>query len=433
MRTSLSRHYYRLDEVRAALRDCIINRRVDKGLFWTQELLDSGEDDYLFETLVEVWAFAVGPAKFRWIIDAYQTGKEDLLSLSLQLLRLPRTAADGSLLGAVLRAYEGCRLAGQLASPASSFREAVRKGDIRTAVTAWLQLEGGAAAALLGEQCALAAPAKSLVLEALSTWPGWAPEPLTCPIWATLCAVLAIMGLCMTEAQWAESTKPYTPLKDETKASLTDLLDEWRGLLGRRARRQYEIPQDCLKWDTARGRMRRTERTTSELWRVWEVMRGTRCWDDLAAVTGYRWAGYDTEGWADFAEAASHPDDWPDEWSAESQGLSHGDGCLGPSERLYRPQWLRRWLPDAALIGETAEAIRGCAEQLEEALGGRPDAVYMWEFLEYLPTLPAMGWAGAGAASTLPPVPECPQVAALASGVKSIKLSELRKKKVAKA
>jgi len=95
MRTSLSRHFYRLDEVRSALRDCIVNRRVDKGLFWTQELLDSGEDEYLFETLLEIWAFAVGPAKFRWVIDAADTGRADLLMLSLQLcLQLTHTTLN---------------------------------------------------------------------------------------------------------------------------------------------------------------------------------------------------------------------------------------------------------------------------------------------------------------------------------------------------
>ena len=427
MRTSLSRHFYRLDEVRSALRDCIVNRRVDKGLFWTQELLDSGEDEYLFETLLEIWAFAVGPAKFRWVIDAADTGRADLLMLSLQLLRLPHEAADGSLLGVALRAYEDCRCGGKLPFPAGTFREAVSKGQVRAAAAAWLQLEAGAAAAVLGEQCALAPASKQLALEALSTWVSWAPSALVQPIWSTLSAMMAIMALCMSEAQWAPSTTPYRQISDDSQTHILELLADWRGLLGRRERRVYEIPRDCLKWDTERGRMRWAENTTEELWRIWEVMDGTRCWDDLAAVTGYAWSGYDTVGWAEFIEAA-FPDDWPEEWSVEDQCLSHGAGSLAPAESLYRPQWLGRWLPAASLIGESADAIKRHVDVLETELGGRPDAVYMWEFLECLPAVPTMGWS-----STVVAVPECPLVGAITDGVKSIKFSELRKKKAAKA
>jgi hypothetical protein len=420
MRTSLSRHFYRLDEVRSALRDCIVNRRVDKGLFWTQELLDSGEDEYLFETLVEVWAFAVGPAKFRWVTDAYQVGREDLLMLSLQLLRLPHEAADGSLLGMTLQAYEDCRRGGKLASPVTAFREAIRKGAVRTAAAAWLQLDVASGAAVLGEQCALAPASKTLALEALSTWASWAPGSLARPIWGTLTAMMAIMVLCMNEVQWSASISPYRKMTDDMQTRILELLADWRGLLGRRERRVFEIPRDCLKWDTERGRMRWTENTTEELWRIWEVMDGTRCWDDLAATTGYAWSGYDTTGWAEFIEAA-FPDDWPEEWSVEDQRLSHGFGSLSPAERLYRLQWLGRWLPAAGLLAESADAIKRRVSELETELGGKPDAVYMCEFLECLPAVEAMGWASLALSA---PVPECPLVGAITQGVRKIKLKK---------
>ncbi len=423
MRTSLSRHFYRLDEVRATLRDCIVNRRVDNGLFWTQELLDSGEDDYLFETLLEIWAFAVGPAKFRWIVDAYQVGKADLLMLSLQLLRLPRDAADGSLLGVVLQAYEDCRV--KLAFPAGAFREAVSKRDVRAAAAAWLQLDVGAGVAVLAEQCALAPANRALVLEALGAWATWAPVDLTRPIWGTLTAMMAIMVLCMTDAQWAPSTGPYRPITTDMGAHVMELLADWRGLLGRRERRAYEIPRDCLKWDTERGRMRWAENTTEELWRIWEALEGTQCWDDLAATTGYAWSGYDTEGWAEFIEAA-FPDDWPEEWSVEDQRLSHGFGSLAPTEPLYRRLWISRWIPGTAMCcaGWNVDTIKKRVDELETALGGFPNAVYMWEFFECLPALPGMGWS-----ADVKAVPECPLVNAITDGVKSMKFSELRKRK----
>ncbi len=428
MRTSLSRHFYRLDEVRSALRDCIVNRRVDKGLFWAQELLDSGEDEYLFETLLEIWAFAVGPAKFRWIIDAYQVGQADLLMLTVLLLRLPREAADGSLLGVVLQAYEDCRQ--RIPFPAGAFRDAVGKGNVRAAAAAWLQMESATALAVLTEQCALAKADRQMVLEALGTWASWVPGELAAPIWTTLTAMMAIMTLCMTDAQWAVSTSPYRPITTETGAHITGLLGDWRGLLGRRERRVYEIPRDCLKWDTERGRMRWAENTTEELWRIWEVMEGTRCWDDLALATGYAWSGYDTAGWAEFLEAA-FPDDWPEEWSVEDQSLSHGTGSLAPKEPLCRKLWLGRWLPATAMCceGWSADTIRRRVGEMEEGFRGFPNAVYMWEFFACLPPAPAMGWSAAVMAAP----PECPLVEGLSTGVKGIKLSELRKRAAARA
>jgi hypothetical protein len=430
MRTSLSRHFYRLDEVRTALRDCIIERRVEKGLFWTQELLDSGEDEYLFEILLEAWAFAIGPTKLRWIVDAYDVGQVDLLMLSLQLLRLPRESADCSLLGVVLRGYEDCRRlpAGfQLSVPADAFRVAVRAGNVRGAVAAWLQIESGVASVVLGEMCALAPRDRRPTLEALATWDTWVPDALTRPIWATLTQTMAILCLCMTDAQWVASISPYKPITTEFGAHVTGLLEEWRGLLGRRGRRVYEIPRDVLKWETARGRMRWSESTWSDVWRVWEHLQGTRCWDDLADSAGYGWQGYDSAGWEDFVEGICYKDDWPEEWSTEDQAKSHGDGCLSPKEVLYRPQWLRRWLPQTGICceGLVGREIVAKVEELEAGLEGSSEAVYMWEFLEHLPVLETMGW------STDYKAPECPAMTALTSGVKTMKLSELKKRKQA--
>jgi hypothetical protein len=63
MSTSLSRHLFRLDEVAAALRYAIVERRIEEGMFWTLELIDSEEVGTLIETLLEVWTFAIGTAR----------------------------------------------------------------------------------------------------------------------------------------------------------------------------------------------------------------------------------------------------------------------------------------------------------------------------------------------------------------------------------
>ena len=78
--TSLSRHFYALDEVHAALTYC--SRRNDpvETLFWCQELLHSGHIGETISTLFEAWLWHKGPFHLSWLQHAWSTLRSDTSS-----------------------------------------------------------------------------------------------------------------------------------------------------------------------------------------------------------------------------------------------------------------------------------------------------------------------------------------------------------------
>ena len=53
--------FNRLDEVAASLRYALIERRIEEGMYWTEELLDSEEYGLLLRVITDVWVFSLGP------------------------------------------------------------------------------------------------------------------------------------------------------------------------------------------------------------------------------------------------------------------------------------------------------------------------------------------------------------------------------------
>jgi hypothetical protein len=92
-------------------------------------------------------------------------------------------------------------------------------------------------------------------------------------------------------------------------------LDRWATLLGRRARRQYGIPQECLYGLTRRGCLSQKESTVGELRGIHDLLT----------------QGIGEEGLEAFYQA-TFPDDIPDEWSLPDQMRSHGPGVLRGKE-----------------------------------------------------------------------------------------------------
>jgi hypothetical protein len=57
--------------------------------------------------------------------------------------------------------------------------------------------------------------------------------------------------------------------------------------------------------------------------------------------------------------------DIPDEWSAAEKQKSHGDGVLGPTEKVRLAKWARRF-HTARLAWNTTSAVQGFLQVLEE-------------------------------------------------------------------
>jgi hypothetical protein len=433
MRTSLTRNLYRLDEVTAAFRICAVERRVNEGLFWALELFLSEEFELLAMAMLDVWVFTVGARRLRWFLNFVEARNLDaldrddgriLLVLAERLLRLPRDCADGSMVTLsiiccrdLMRPLGPGAAAGGAASAdtVATFRGCMAARDVRGAASAWKA--GGSRADLIRE-IYTEFPARADVLAALSAMTteqglGWREG--TAGVWWDLAGYMTIWAACLNDADWTASVTPFRDAAPDVRARIDTMMDGWEDLAGTVAARVYAIPRDCLKWETARGRMYQTQSTVGELWHAWMVLKGTRYWNDVAAERGYAWTGYDTAGWDAFIADAFEASDWPDEWSAECQAKSHGEGCLSQTERPFVMQWLRRWMPAQNSIMSkydyTAREWMGEQRPMIDAAG----AVWFDEVLAVLEKV-ARGYSVPVAAAAAPiAAPVDPAISSLAS------------------
>ncbi len=391
MSTSLSRHLFRLDEVAASLRYALIERRIEEGMYWTEELIDSEEYGLLLKIMVDVWIFSIGPfgrlSLLPMIANAASTinttlSADSLRLLSFSILRSPKSAADGSVVAIAVLAMEDLKapsletqmknmsLHNNSSEPDTALANAIQQHDLRAA--ALYILKGAAVKGLILERRVYTAAVRKLLAGVSS------------PIWRILWSIVDAAILTMTNKEFAAATAAAEPA--ELSAGMQERLAEWQATVGRRRRRCFKVQTVAIKWLTSRGRMTYKETTEGDLKRndVWKLLEGCSYWNRKAAEFGLRNGIYAAatamdEETQDVLEGFIHfafPDDIPDEWSAADRQLSHGDGFVVPGTAPSRANWIRTWFPDKAQAApKEFSSIRQIIEN--SSLGG----YYMDEWL----------------------------------------------------
>ena len=367
MHTSLSRHLFRLDEVVAALRYSIVERRIEEGMYWTLELLDSSEYKLLFDTLLEVWLSTVGCARLDFLFEFSKlvpsltkpSGElsDSLLELSYNLLKVSTDCRDGSVLAiaiisledfaAVANAGNNMSLDEQMSS--LSFNDSASIGTLKsklhsgenptTAIRAWLEIKSAGNLPVVNPMRRTAQAACRL-LKIYKNSTGWQY------LWTTLETLI----LCMKDDQYNEAIRgsDMVPLGVEAQ----ELVMGWMALTGRRKSRCFTITKWCLKWCTERGRSTYQPMNIEEIRRPWTVMGRSVYWSQKATEFGCEIIGNEIsaeassdEAWEGFMNFA-FPDDIPDEWSLEDQMKSHGEGMVAPGYSPSFSNWFRSWFPE---------------------------------------------------------------------------------------
>jgi hypothetical protein len=368
MHTSLSRHLFRLDEVAAALRYSIVERRIEEGMYWTLELLDSSEYKLLFDTLLEVWLSAVGCARLGFLFEFSKLVpsltkpsnelNDSLLTLSYNLLRVSKDCRDGSVLAiaivtledfvAVANAGNNMSLDEQMSS--LSLNEAASIGALKsklysgenptTAIRAWLEIKSAGNLPVVNPIRRTAQAACRLLKDYKYT-AGWKY------IW--ICVETLI--LCMTDMQYTEAIRG-SDMVLAIDAGTQESLQSWIVMTGRRKRRCFTIPKWCLKWCTERGRSTYQPMNIEEIRQPWTAMGRSAYWAQKATEFGCEIIGNEIsaeassdEAWEGFVNFA-FPDDIPDEWSLEDQMKSHGEGVVAPGYAPSFSNWFRSWFPE---------------------------------------------------------------------------------------
>jgi hypothetical protein len=382
----LTRHLYRYDEVRAALLWCIVSRRTTEGLFWAQELLDSQCYTELFQVLFEGWLWSVGISRLEWfrqfwiLFEKPDVNETELLQLVNELLRLP--VRDSTTLQVLFRAP----IQSVERLPPTPKTEAflpivstiantplkqtiIRYFRLGKVLSAWrlaCQLsreEGEDAWWEFLSRYELVSQGSPCVRQCFEGFRGVCtslfPEDESIRL---ACEATAIGFLCLSPANQRKSI--YTLSETEIDTYSNSCLTEWKALEGRRKRRVYAPPSDCLSWITSRGCNPYTKTTIKEVRNLTiDILHEKGCpfWQE-ALDTHNPWQNDDA---FEIFWDTCFPDDIPDEWSLEDQKKSHGEGILRPNEQPSLSKLVYKWffrVPSLLVWNANKELRNSCQE-----------------------------------------------------------------------
>jgi len=338
----LTRHLYRQEEVVAAFLWCLQKRRVEEGLFWLQELLDSELYDDVFKVMFKGWLWSFGSRQMGWFEAYYALYKkenvdeDEIMNLFYSLIRLPSAERDITVLG-LLSLGVGFDLEVLPPTP--------KKDKVALNYHDTLQLAFIRYAALGKAKSAWTIAMQMYLNDASAAWEFFiglgVPSQLRDAANEYDDADVRVASLAAAVGYLCIKGKRAPFQLVEMDAGTAKKRIEWKQMEGRRQRREYAIPTTCLAWITARGCVSYKKHTLGELRGLsLDTLRYRACpfWqsavesvvdEDDTAVEAF-WDTY-------------FPDDQPDEWSLADQKKSHGPGVLAPGEEQSFSKHLRKW------------------------------------------------------------------------------------------
>ncbi len=401
--TILTRHFYVLDEVIAALQFCCKQRQIDQAIFWLLELIDSGETEAALTAMIEVYIIRYGVSRLQWFYHAYQVMVSDVMdrdavvALCYNLAKMPISDVDVSLLGLSFIALADNERPPQLLKPGVSapwvenyitiscandyeayLCRALYQGKVRGALWSVPHCRSGYALGYLQIWLNTMGnpPMATQLMEAARTLPNW--SGLRYP--GQTCMALCFMIMASAD-KWHTSLAPL----EELPPRVLHQLELYEEVTGTKQRRVYSIPAGCLYLDTHRGCLPYTQST--DTWFIEEVGKQHLTYQHFADCTFWNnlWhtfrAGESDEGWEQLCQVA-FPEDIPDEWSLEERHKSHGPGPNNPGERYYWRRWLSKWREPS----DPMYYLPGAGYTVSEIIGDFivSDVEYGWSMAELL-------------------------------------------------
>jgi hypothetical protein len=342
----LSRHFYSLDEVHAAL--TYSSRRNDslETLFWCQELILSGHIGETISTLFEAWLWHKGPFHLSWLQHAWSTlhsdtlTSNDILLSASHLSTIPYQQQDHSLWNILALSSDPLSQYDRVTPKTPSwismdidaeelyFIRALYQGKARSAWWMARQWKDERVWSVLESYAAHRYP--TFVWDALRNYDHLLGYRT--PEYDMIMRCIAVLICCLSLDQYEKSQKE---LPTQLTAIQKDTLERWDTCVGYKKRRIYTIPTTCLYGVTERGRQHWSYNNVSELNQIEPSLIGCPFWEEAISEYGsiiqnrIQWNSDD-----DLEEFYDRyfPDDIPDEWTKVEKAVSHGEGVLGPTE-----------------------------------------------------------------------------------------------------
>lgn len=339
-----TRHLYEADEVIAALKWCMRQGRIQEALFWCEELIESEMEEELKTVLYSSWLWYFGLSCLSALPSLQE---EDYIGFVYGCTRLAKERRDRSILVLLLYASMDQEMPDRpsyfpqlqkffqeqnCSELEKAFLSSVYQGKSRVAfdLSRSLWQEDSRRTFELLNQLQVIKHNQSSLSDCLTLL-----EFQTEEVWGSrACAVAAVS---LDKKRLLPSLKP---LDMKIPEPLLNTMQEWKNLTGRRKRRIYKIPEECLYKMTERGRMSNKEKTLHKLYTLSEeTLAGCPFWNRVLEEE-VPWL--DDERKETFYEFY-FPDDIPDEWSKEDQEKSHGWCCLINQETVKQKKYIERW------------------------------------------------------------------------------------------
>ena len=384
----LSRHFYSLDEVQAALLYTTTHNTPREALFWCKEMISSGCVAEAISVLFQSWLWHTGPMRLQWLVNVWRSklitdepSENDILLAAYRLAAINKNQRDSSLWNIlVLTVAAPTKMPDRITrkTPAMIgdivddkkelyFIRAMFQGKGRAAWWISQYLETDRIWILLDwfvKNVYVAFKKEySVCLEALSSYEllmGYKSAEYDIIV---RCAAINMMCISSKQQELSFREEPEIDLQCE------QFLNEMELCKGRRSARIYKIPTACLYGTTARGMSQWTQHNYTQLYNVEKYLVGCPFWDE--ALLSYadvidgniQWNSDDTM--EKFYEKY-FPDDIPDEWTFAEQQKSHGDGILGPSEKVKLSKWSNIFMTKLPhLAWNTSKAVNIYLEKLD--------------------------------------------------------------------
>jgi hypothetical protein len=328
----ITRHFYKQDEVLAALVFCICTNRPREAVFWAQELIDSNLILECFQTLIVSWTKLKSIGGLAWFTsaiaswDSGELDEEKVILLTYQLACCSiRDASPLVLLVLSLKKYPTVpeRLRTKAVGWEALFRTAVAE---RKVLFAWLllRIEWMDHPEAVWDLLESISPQVKVLRSAEQV------EFLEDMKW--ILRAIAVLSLF---------PHPKSTLRQVIAADIEKSRREWAAAMGGKVRRDYAIPRDCLYGITARGRMVNIETTVDELGDLLDQMEIAPYWSE--ALGGRAFVDLRLEEQLEFTELY-FPDGHPVTWLTAEKEKSHGYGTLRPEEEIESVKYWRTWI-----------------------------------------------------------------------------------------
>lgn len=337
-----TRHFYRTDEVKAALQLCISKKRTREALFWSLELLESEEFITLKDALFNTWFHSIGLANIHILGDILELVEDEnkILTLVNSLCYAKRdcTLPIMFLYGITNSRYKNRNIVFNLPTDlqqddkyTDTFIRACALGKYLDAwilsIPLWNKNISRFNKLLINHKY------KNSLIHTIYKE---LEEVNYINKWYVRCTIVSL--LCFSEKYYAE---PTNYLKSSTE--FVEDIKLWKTLITKRKRRIYAIPKECLYGRSYRGTMTYYENNDEELYEPKYLLENQSVYHAIIEKHSSYENFEEDEDYDTFMDWY-FPDDIPDEWSLADREKSHGIGVNQKSDTPNLRRYFNRWV-----------------------------------------------------------------------------------------